>query len=121
MNRLKPWVGARASGPLLLGALNLWGLPVMRNGIKVEPAMTKAVVVPILDIRRHIFGMNQIDFAKLVKVSQSTVSRWETLQLEPGLKDMRRIRKEAVRLRLTWKDSFFFDGVTVREDGNIEA
>lgn len=91
----------------------------MRDRIILEPVM-KTVAIPLLDIRLHVFGMNQMQFAKLVKVSQSTVSRWETLQLDPKLTEMRKIRKEALRQGLDWRDSWFFDGVT-KEDGKIEA
>lgn len=64
---------------------------------------------PVEHIRTKVFGISQTAFAELAGVSQPTVSRWEQGTLEPGRDELERIRDEARRRKLPWKDSLLFD------------
>lgn len=59
-------------------------------------------------IRKNVFRMNQIDFADLVGVHQSSVSRWEN-GTPPSLHEMKIIRSAAAQRRLKFPDSLFFE------------
>jgi predicted transcriptional regulator len=63
---------------------------------------------PMLYIRKKVFGATQGEMAEIVGVTQGTVSRWETGELEPRLPELDLIREEARRRRLRWKDEWFF-------------
>ncbi|WP_420794815.1 helix-turn-helix domain-containing protein [Azorhizobium caulinodans] len=52
--------------------------------------------------------MTQSTFAIVVGVSQGTVSRWETGDLEPSYDHLASIRKGAHDRRLCWDDAWFF-------------
>jgi transcriptional regulator with XRE-family HTH domain len=60
-------------------------------------------------IRKQLFGETQSAFGAIARTSQTTVSRWETGELDPTLRQLCRIRAEARRRRLPWKDAWFFD------------
>lgn len=62
----------------------------------------------IRHIRKHVFGMNQSEFASVAGVTQATVSRWEK-DVSPSLGDMARIRDEAIKRKLRWSDKWFFE------------
>lgn len=47
--------------------------------------------------------------AEIAKVSQGTVSKWETDQLQPDRREMDRIRREAHKRGLDWDDRWFFE------------
>lgn len=63
-------------------------------------------------IRTQVFKLRQAPFAaEVAKVSQATVSRWETDELmgsQPDREDMDRIRSAAMERGLPWNDSWFF-------------
>lgn len=60
------------------------------------------------EIRTRVFRISQVEMAKIADVRQSTVSRWENGSAEPGLSELIRIRTEASRRRLKWRDAWFF-------------
>jgi DNA-binding transcriptional regulator YiaG len=64
---------------------------------------------PIEHIRRNIFNVSQQVFAKIAGTTQSTVSRWESGELNVTDAEMRRIRQAARRRKLAWQDSWFFE------------
>jgi transcriptional regulator with XRE-family HTH domain len=66
---------------------------------------------PIERIRKHVFGVDQAEFASIAQVSQGTVSRWERGKLVPSQQDLEAIRQAAVTRGLLWNDSWFFDQV----------
>ncbi len=66
-------------------------------------------MTPLRHIRENVFRANQVEFGVIAGVNQSTVSRWESDDLEPSMKELRRIRKVAKRRRLRWSDSLFWE------------
>jgi transcriptional regulator with XRE-family HTH domain len=85
----------------------------MRRRISLFPSYPYAHIVSAMGalayIRKTIFGMSQIEFADAVGVNQSTVSRWETGDLEPSRAEMARIRDMAAERRIAWDDRWFFE------------
>lgn len=63
----------------------------------------------LLHIRTQVFGLPQAGMAEIAKVSQGTVSKWETDQLQPDRREMDRIRREAHKRGLDWDDRWFFE------------
>lgn len=63
-------------------------------------------------IRTSVFRIRQAEMAQIVGVAQSTVSRWEKGLAEPSLSEIARIRQEAIKRRIRWKDAWFFQSVT---------
>jgi transcriptional regulator with XRE-family HTH domain len=73
-------------------------------------------VNPLIHIRKSIFGFTQAEMARLAKVSQGTVSRWEAGELSPDRNAMRRIRAAALKKvslkrgrGKSWDDRWFFE------------
>lgn len=64
---------------------------------------------PIEHIRKNVLGVSQTVLAGITGVTQATVSRWETGELEPGREELDRIRTEARSRRLLWDDRWFFE------------
>lgn len=64
---------------------------------------------PIRNIRLNVFHATQAEFAQLVGVMQSTVSRWEN-GVEPDRADLAAIRAAALEKGIEWKDEWLFDG-----------
>lgn len=62
-------------------------------------------------IRTKAFGVTQVEMAGIAKVSQATVSRWESNQRDPSRVELAHIRTEARRRGLTWNDAWFFEEV----------
>jgi len=60
-------------------------------------------------IRKSVLGLSQSEMAAIADVSQGTVSKWESGELNPNLDEMARIRDEARRRCLDWDDSWFFE------------
>ena len=60
-------------------------------------------------IRKNVFRMKQREFAALVGVQQSMVSRWENGLSAPTLDEMQRIRTAASLKRIRWSDRLFFE------------
>ncbi len=63
----------------------------------------------MIRIRKEVFGVTQKIMAEIAGVSQPTISNWENGVLDPTLDAMRRIRREAAKRGLRWRDSFFFE------------
>jgi DNA-binding transcriptional regulator YiaG len=64
---------------------------------------------PLAHLRKHIFKLSQLDFAKAIGVNQSTVSRWEAGGLEPSRSEMEAIRRLAAERQIEWQDRWFFE------------
>ncbi|MGR9188815.1 helix-turn-helix domain-containing protein [Rhizobium leguminosarum] len=64
---------------------------------------------PIERIRVKVFKANQSEFAKIARVSQSTISKWENGAFEPSRDHLVNIRDEAIRRDLPLNDAWFFD------------
>ena len=65
-------------------------------------------MTPLLFIRRDVFRASQAEMAAIVGVSQGTISKWEAGLHEPSRHELARIRAEAVKRRIKWKDAWFF-------------
>lgn len=63
----------------------------------------------ILHIRKKVLNLSQDDFAAVAKVTQGTVSKWESGVLHPDRAEMVRIRDYAISQGLRWRDSWFFE------------
>lgn len=63
----------------------------------------------ILHIRKNVFGLKQREFAAVVGVQQSTVSRWEREESFPTLAEMHLIRTAARQRGKRWSDRWFFE------------
>jgi len=63
---------------------------------------------PLLPIRRR-FDASQQEMADIVGVDQSTWSRWERGHRHPTLIELQRIRAEARRRGMPWKDDWLFE------------
>lgn len=68
-------------------------------------------------IRLHIFKIGQAEMAGIAGVSQATVSRWETGELEPGREQMAAIRAAAAERATIWRDEWFFDASSIPQEG----
>lgn len=66
-------------------------------------------VLPMLHVRKNVLRLTQAELAVVARVSQGTVSKWETGELEPGWDQLARIRAEIRRLELVWDDRWFFE------------
>lgn len=62
----------------------------------------------MLFIRRDVFKITQSEMARIAGVTQPTVSNWENGGFEPNRDELARIRQEAAKRRLKWKDGWFF-------------
>jgi transcriptional regulator with XRE-family HTH domain len=71
----------------------------------------------LLYIRKHIFRLNQTEFAAEVGVGQSSVSRWDN-GAKPSIGEMQKIREAAARRGLRWDDRWFWEPP---ESGETEA
>lgn len=63
----------------------------------------------IRHIRTNVFGLTQDDFAALLGVPQSVVSRWENGVMQPRLPVLGRIRAAAHERGIEWDDRWFFE------------
>lgn len=65
---------------------------------------------PMRRIRTEVFpDVSQAEMGRIARVTQATVSRWESGDLQPGLFEMSRIREAAKERGIEWDDSLFFD------------
>ena len=62
----------------------------------------------MLRIRVDLFRCDQTEMAAVAGVTQSTISRWESGNGSPDLDALSRIRAEAKRRRLRWRDGALF-------------
>lgn len=62
----------------------------------------------ILFLRTTVFRVKQAEFAKLARVGQATVSRWENGESSPTLDNLRTIRAEAARRGIAWDHEWLF-------------
>ena len=60
-------------------------------------------------IRDKVFKLTQAPFAAIAGVSQATVSRWETGELEPNRDNMERIHRAAIERGLELDYTSFFN------------
>jgi predicted transcriptional regulator len=60
-------------------------------------------------IRTEILKASQRELAAIAGVTQATVSRWETGELEPSRDELSRIRNEVMKRKLRWNDRWFFE------------
>ena len=60
-------------------------------------------------IRVNVFKVTQAEMAAIAGARQSTVSRWESGEFAPSMTYLQRIRAEALRRKLSWSDSWFFE------------
>ena len=60
-------------------------------------------------VRKTLFGVSQADFAGLLNVHQSTVSRWERDELTPSVDELASIRQLAHDREIEWSDKWLFD------------
>lgn len=59
-------------------------------------------------IRKEVLGLTQVGMARVAGVTQGTISKWESGELEPGLTEIARIRAEAARMKKRWRDAWLF-------------
>lgn len=64
---------------------------------------------PVKHIRQNILGVSQAELARVAGTTQSTVSRWESGEMEPDREQMAAIRKAAIDRGIQWQDSWFFE------------
>lgn len=72
----------------------------------------------ILHIRKQVFRLKQREFAEVVGVQQSTVSRWERGESFPSLNEMRAIRAAARERGKRWQDRWFFEPPVAPSQGD---
>lgn len=61
-------------------------------------------------IRTKVFGVTQVEMARIARVSQATISRWEAGLREPSRSELARIRAEAARRQIMLDDAWLFEG-----------
>lgn len=62
-------------------------------------------------IRTNVFKLSQAEFAAIVGLKQSAVSRWEAGTSSPTFNQVRVIREEAKRRALGWDHDWLFGNV----------
>lgn len=72
---------------------------------------------PIAHIRKHVLSVTQSDMAAIAGVTQATVSRWESGELDPSLDELSRIRSAAFDRGLGWNDRWFFEAPAIAHAG----
>jgi len=60
-------------------------------------------------IRSQIFGSSLEVMGTIAGTSASTVSRWESGELVPGIEEIKRLRTFAISHGLAWRDSLIFE------------
>lgn len=63
----------------------------------------------MLHLRENVFKTTQSQFALILGVSNSQVSRWESGQQEPGWEPLARLRAFAHLAHLEWRDEWLFE------------
>ena len=64
----------------------------------------------IRQIRRNVLRLTQVGLARVCKVGQPTVSRWERGIGSPKHVHLSRMRSYAIRTGIAWNDSILFAG-----------
>ena len=59
-------------------------------------------------IRVKVFKCSQYEMARIARVTQPTISKWEAGLAVPLSTHFRHIRNEAIRRGIPWDDKFFF-------------
>lgn len=75
----------------------------------------------IRHIRLQILGLTQVRFARVCRVGQPTVSRWERGIGGPKHVHLSRMRSFAIRTGVTWDDSFLFAMPSKRTRGSAST
>ncbi len=57
-------------------------------------------------VRRRLLGLTQVDFARLTKVAQATVSRWESGELAPTLSAVTLAKAAVLDRGFSWNDAW---------------
>lgn len=71
-------------------------------------------------IRKEVLGKSQAELAALTGVAQATVSRWETGELFPGLRELEAIRVAGREKRPEdWRDEWLFDGPPTAQQSDV--
>lgn len=73
---------------------------------------------PLEHIRKNLFSVSQAAFSEIAGVTQATVSRWESGELEPGRAEMAAIREEALRRDIQWNDRLFFEAPPLQTEAS---
>jgi len=68
-------------------------------------------------VRKHILRVTQTEMARIAKVTQATVSRWEAGEFGPSQDELRLIRNEAIERGILWNDAVFFEPVPAGVEG----
>jgi len=66
-------------------------------------------MTPMLRVRKNFLGLSQAKLARIAKVSQGTVSKWEAGELEPDRYQLARIRNAIQGRGIEWDDRWFFE------------
>lgn len=64
---------------------------------------------PMSYIREEVLGVSQSALARIARVNQATISRWEAGRRNPKASHMARIRDYARRKGIRWSDRWFFE------------
>ena len=65
-------------------------------------------MTPLQHIRKKVFHLAQAEFAAVLQVNQSTISRWERGESEPSRQEMLAIRSLAESQGIEWDDQWFW-------------
>lgn len=63
----------------------------------------------ISHIRKKVLGLSQAAVAEITGVSQATVSRWESGEMSPSLRELSLLRDFAREKGVPWDDSWLFE------------
>ena len=64
---------------------------------------------PISYLRKKVLKVTQAEMARIAGTSQTTVSRWEAGELDPGMGQLRAIREAALARGVEWNDGWLLE------------